>query len=153
MLFFSQTLVLLIILRIFLCKIVKICIISLGLWFQSSQWGNKSLGNISVLYFGERQSSLLWNVGGTWQPEHRCFLSVLLTTDKEYLERLTPGVFTEAWKKLELLKAIVSIFPSWQLIQLPQIPSRKCFNQLWLYMQTHYNFGFSSVYNKAKGVM
>lgn len=31
---FSQTLVSLIILKIFLCKIAKICIISLGLWFQ-----------------------------------------------------------------------------------------------------------------------
>lgn len=116
-LFFSDTCIL-ITLIIFLCIIAKICIIYLGCGFNSGfpQCGKKSLGNISMLHFGERQSSALCNVGAIWQPEHRYFLSVLLTTEKEYLEHLTPGVFTEAWKQLELPKAIATVFSFWQLI-------------------------------------
>lgn len=64
--------------------------------------------HFNVVFWG-KASSPLCNVGATWQPEHKHFHSVLLTTDKQYLECLTPGVFTEACKKLELQKAIVSI--------------------------------------------
>lgn len=66
--------------------------------------------HFNVVFWG-KASSPFRNVGATWQPEHKYFHSVLLTTDKQYLECLTPGVFTEACKKLEFLKAIVSIFP------------------------------------------
>lgn len=74
---FSQTLVSLIILIILLCIIVKICIISLGLWFQFwlPSMQKKSLGNI-VVFWG-KASSPLCNVGATWQPEHKHFHSVL----------------------------------------------------------------------------
>lgn len=66
--------------------------------------------HFNVVFWG-KASSPLCNVCATWQPGHKYFHSVLLTTDKQYLECLTPGVFTEACKKLELLKAILSIFP------------------------------------------
>lgn len=45
------------------------------------------------------QRTPLCNVGAIWQPEHRYFHSVLFKTDTQYLEYLTPWVFTEACKK------------------------------------------------------
>ena len=64
-----------------------------------------------MLHFEEMQSRPLCNVGAIWQPEHTYFHSALLTTDKQYLECLTPWVFTEVCKKLQFLKVILSIFP------------------------------------------